>query len=99
PRRNLRGTWRIRLRPGTDSESDPVVRVQARLLVQGPRRPVVLLWGGLPDGSRLPDPHPRPTPQAATSARTARALAHRALSVLPERRAEQVRRQVRRLRG
>ncbi|MDN5894608.1 MAG: hypothetical protein L0H93_11345 [Nocardioides sp.] len=90
--RNLWGTWALRLK----SDSEPSVRIQARLLVQGPRRPVVLLWGARGGESRLPVPSPRRT-REGRSARTARKVTHRALSLLPERHAEQARGQIRRL--
>lgn len=94
PRKSLRGTWQIALR----SDSESPVRVQARLLVQGPKRPVVLLWGRNAAPSRLPDPKRAEAP-APQPTGVARAAAHKVLSVLPEGRAEQVRRKVRRLRG
>ncbi|QIX25389.1 hypothetical protein ncot_01380 [Nocardioides sp. JQ2195] len=91
---NLRGTWRIALK----SDAGPRVRVEARLLVQGPKRPVVLLWGRNPGPSRLPDSN-RVEIQDAQPVGAARSVARKVVSVLPEKRAEQLRRQVRRLRG
>lgn len=50
--RRLRGVWALFL----NAEDLTKVRLQARLLVQGPKRPVVLLWGARGEESRLPAP-------------------------------------------
>lgn len=84
--RRLRGTWKLKL----VSEGHPRVRLQARLLVQGPHRPVVLLWGHRSDTSRLPEPHPRESEETHDGA--PRRLASKAVSMLPEGTADQLRR-------
>lgn len=82
------GTWNLRLRT-----EDRNARLNVRLLVQGDR-PLVLLWGAEPLPSRLPVPHPRGGVAAAVAAR-GQDLARKALTRLPDERAEAVRRAVR----
>lgn len=82
------GTWNLRLRT-----EDRNARLNVRLLVQGDR-PLVLLWGAEPLPSRLPVPHPRGGVAAVVAAR-GQDLARKALTKLPDERAEAVRRVVR----
>jgi hypothetical protein len=89
PRADLAdGIWSLQVRRGDDT----VAPLAARLLVQG-RRPVVLLWGAKGNASATPKPQRRDAVARVASV-GGRAL-DRALTVLPDERARQVRGQAR----
>jgi hypothetical protein len=82
------GVWTV----GVRREDGTVAPLAARLLVQG-RRPLVLLWGARAGTTHAPAPRRSPSKQRVVSA--GKHALDRALAVLPEAKADVVRKQAR----